>query len=75
MPIGNGSSSLSQNQFFKLHSPLLLSNAVRAHSHSPSPEAKPASAGWTAEKDHPMNAHIYEQITERIITLLSQGTA
>lgn len=24
--------------------------------------------------DHPMNARIYEQITERIITLLSQGT-
>jgi len=67
---------LEQQSVHQIAFPISLSavNAVRAHSHSQQTEAKPASAGWTAGKENPVNAHIYEQTTDRIITLLAQGT-
>jgi antirestriction protein ArdC len=74
MQTGASSFSLSRKQFIELNS---LLSAVKRR-----PRSQPQSTnrsetrfgGLDGRKGNPMNARIYEQITERIITLLAQGT-
>jgi hypothetical protein len=65
---------LSRKQFVKLHSACAVKRRPRLQPQLINRSETRFGGSDGRKKENPMNAHIYEQITERIITLLTQGT-